>query len=142
MKVFLCHSSNDKTVVRTLYRQLSSVNGLAPWLDEVNLLPGEDWHYEITKAIEDTDVVIVCVSRNMISKEGYIQKEIKHALDVADEKPEGSVFIIPVLLEPCDIPRRLSKWQWLHYSTEGAFERLMRALQKRAQDVGLEITLS
>ena len=45
---------------------------------------------EIEKAVEAADVVIVCLSNTSVSKEGYIQREFKFALDIALEKPEGS----------------------------------------------------
>jgi hypothetical protein len=35
---------------------------------------------------------------------GIIQKEIRKALDFADEKPQGAVFVIPAKLEPCEVP--------------------------------------
>ncbi len=43
LKVFLCHSSQDKSVVRELYNRLIRENWIDPWLDEANLLPGHDW---------------------------------------------------------------------------------------------------
>jgi hypothetical protein len=139
LKAFLCHSSQDQAFARMLYRKLHSQPGLAPWLDEYDLFPGDDWNYEITKTIEETDVVIVCLSRNSVTKEGYIQKEIRKVLDLADEKPEGTIFVIPVKIEECEMPRRLSQWQWLNYSDEGAFERLLLSLRKRAYSMGIEI---
>ena len=87
-KVFLCHSSGDKTVVRQLYRRLEN-DGIDPWLDEERILPGQEWETEIRKAVRACDMVVVCLSPTSVSKEGFIQKEIRYALDVADEKPEG-----------------------------------------------------
>ena len=112
LKVFLCHASSDKPAVRELYRRLCA-DGFAPWLDEEDLLPGQDWQYEIPKAVRQSDVVIVCLSRSPATK-GYVQKEIKFALDAADEKPEGTIFLIPLKLEECDVPDRLSRWQWVN----------------------------
>jgi len=43
LKVFLCHASGDKPAVHDLYRCLRS-DRVAPWLDEEDLLPGQDWH--------------------------------------------------------------------------------------------------
>ena len=63
--------------------------------------------------MKNSQAVLVCLSNNAITKEGYVQKEIKYALDVADEKPEGVIYLIPVKLEPCQVPGRLSKWQWV-----------------------------
>jgi len=139
LKAFLCHSSQDQAFARMLYQKLHSMPGLVPWLDEYDLFPGDDWNYEITKAIEKTDVVIVCLSNNAVTKEGYIQKEIKKVLDLADEKPEGTIFVIPVKVEECEIPRRLSQWHWLNYSDERAFDKLLLSLKKRAQSLGIDI---
>jgi len=128
MKVFLCHSSGDKDAVRALYKRLLA-DGLDPWLDEEDLLPGEEWEPAIEQAVRDAGVVLVCLSRKAGSKRGFVQKEIKFALDVADELPEGTTFIIPAKLEECDVPQRLSKWQWANLVADRGYEKLLRALR-------------
>lgn len=140
LRVFLCHSSADKPAVRELYQKLRAEPWIQPWLDEEELFPGQDWNMEIEKAIEETDVIIVCLSNNSITKEGYVQKEIKTALDFSDYKPEGTVFIIPVRLEDCKPPNRLSKWQYADYfqgQHERALKRLLVSLRKRAESLNL-----
>ncbi len=141
LRVFLCHSSNDKPAVRELYQKLRAESWIQPWLDEEELYPGQDWNMEIEKAVEAADAIIVCLSNNSITKEGYVQKEIKTALDFSDYKPEGIVFIIPVRLEDCKPPSRLSKWQHADYfegQRERALERLIVSLKRRADSLGLE----
>lgn len=139
LKVFLCHSSGDKPAVRDLYRRLrSSAVYIAPWLDEEDLLPGQVWQEEIPKAVRESDVVIVCLSRSSINKTGYVQKEIKYALDVADEQPEGTIFLIPARLEDCELPERLKHLHCVDLHEEKGFERLMRALKARAEKLGLK----
>ncbi|MCC5645668.1 TIR domain-containing protein [Nostoc sp. CHAB 5824] len=128
LKVFLCHGSEDKPAVRKLYYQLLAT-GIEPWLDEENLLPGQDWKYEIAKAVRASDVVLVCLSRTSVNKTGFVQKEIKYALDVADEKPEGAIFLIPVRLEECTIPEQLSGKQWLDLFQDKGLNRLIKSLQ-------------
>src|SRR5512139_3937288 len=98
LSVFLCHASQDKPVVRELYQRLLAEGWIDPWLDEEKLLPGQDWNIEIEKAIEAADVVIVCVSSTSIAKEGYVQKELRKVLDIALEKPEGEIFVVPLRL--------------------------------------------
>lgn len=131
LKVFLCHGSEDKPTVRTLYYDLLTC-GVEPWLDEENLLPGQDWKYEIRKAVRESNIVIVCLSRTSVNKTGFVQNEIKYALDVADEKPEGSIFLIPARLEECSLPDRLSGRQWVDLFQENGFERLLKSLQAYA----------
>lgn len=139
MRVFLCHATDDKPIVRQLYKFLRK-NGVDAWLDEEKLIPGQEWEIEIPKAIKSSDAIIVCLSKHSITKEGYIQKEIRFALDVADEKPDGTIFIIPSRLEECEVPNRLSKWQWLDLYGEHGGEKLMNGLKVRAESLGLAIS--
>lgn len=92
LRVFLCHASSDKTVVRGLYERLRT-RSIRPWLDEKRLLPGQDWDLEIKKAVHNSDVVVVCLSRRSITKEGYVQKEIRFALDVWQLKSRREPFL-------------------------------------------------
>jgi hypothetical protein len=138
LQVFLCHSSGDKLAVRELYGRLrSAADYIVPWLDEEDLLPGQRWQDEIPKAIRNSDVVIVCLSRSSISKKGYVQKEIKFALDVADEQPEGTIYLIPVGLEDCEIPDRLKHLHCVNLRDGRGFEQLLRSLQSRAEKLGI-----
>ena len=107
LRVFLCHSSQDKPIVRELYQRLTAEGWIDPWLDEEKLRPGHYWSEKIEEAIEFSDVVIVFLSNNSVTKEGVVQKEIKRALDKAEEKLEDTIFIIPLRLEDCSVPRRL-----------------------------------
>lgn len=135
LKVFLCHASADKPAVRKLCRYLRS-KGMDPWLDAEKLLPGENWEVEIPKALFHSDVILVCLSKNSINKEGYVQKEIVFALDKAMEKPDGIIFIVPAKLEECDVPQRLNRYQWVDLYRDDGRKRLMLSLNKRAAQLG------
>jgi hypothetical protein len=134
LQVFICHSSGDKTVVRTFYNRLKG-DGFAPWLDEEDLLPGQEWDSEIRGAVRASGVVVVCLSRSAITKEGYVQKEIKLALDVAEEKPERTIFLIPARLENCRVPDRLRVWHWVDLFEDHGYERLVAALRAREEQL-------
>jgi len=75
LRVFLCHTSQDKPIVRELYQKLKAEGWIDPWLDEEKLLPGQKWQFEIPKAVEEAHAIIVCLSSVSVNKEGYIQKE-------------------------------------------------------------------
>ena len=119
-----------QAAVRDLYGRLSK-DGFDPWLDTEKLLPGQDWDFEITKAVRASDVVVVCLSQRSITKEGYVNREIKQALDVADEKPEGMIFLIPLRLEECNVPHRLRRWHWVDLYDDQGYEKLIQALRLR-----------
>ena len=67
-----------------------------------------------------------------MDKEGYIQKEIKFALDRAREMPEGKIILIPVRYEECEVPFSLGRYQWVDLFDEVGYARMMRALKFRA----------
>ena len=127
LRVFMSHSSGDKPAVRNLYNDLLS-HGFTPWFDEVDLLPGQNFDQEIKIAVRHSQVVLVCLSQGSISKTGYIQKEIKYVLDVADHHPEGTTFIIPVLLEPCNVPMSMEHLHYVRLFDENGMDRLVAAL--------------
>jgi len=131
LSIFLCHASEDKPRVRALYRHLVA-DGYKPWLDEQNLLPGQNWRREITRAVKQSDIVLVCLSSNSITKTGYFQREIKEVLDVADLQPEDTIFVIPVRIEDCVVPSRLAEWQWVDLFENNGYEQLVTALRVRA----------
>jgi hypothetical protein len=135
LKIFLCHGSEDKYLVRTVYDKLEK-DGFNPWLDERDILGGQDWDLEIRRAVRNSDAILVFLSNTSVSKSGYVQKEIKLALDAADEKPEGSIFIIPVKLNDCIIPDRLSRWQWIDFGTVDWYDRVKQALSELQSESG------
>ena len=139
LRVFLCHASQDKPAVRRLHRYLKQ-HGIEPWLDEIDLLPGENWEVEIPRAIDVSDVILVCLSKNSINKEGYVQKEISFALDKALEKPEGTIFIIPAKFEDCEVPKRLNRYQWVDLFRPDSNKRLILGLNKRALSLGSDVS--
>jgi hypothetical protein len=134
LKVFLCHASIDKPKVRELYRYLRR-RGINPWFDEEHLVGGQDWQVEIPKALATSDAIIICLTKNSVDKEGYIQKEIKFALDKALEMPEGRIFLIPVKFEECEVPFSLSRYQWVDLTIESGYSKMMKALKFRASQL-------
>ncbi len=134
LRVFLCHASDDKVEVRKLSQRLQA-DGIDVWLDEEKLLPGQEWQHEIPQAVRDSDIILVCLSNKSTTKEGYVQKEITYALDIADEKPENTIFIIPLKLEECNLPGRLRRFQSADYFTDSTYQRLLKSFKLRADDL-------
>ncbi len=135
LKIFLCHSSGDKPQVEKLYAYFLQ-QGADPWLDSEKLLPGQDWNLEINNALDDSDVILLCLSKKSVDKEGYVQKEVRIALDRALEMPEGRIFLIPARLEECELPRRLQSYQWVDLFAANGMDKLTKALNLRAKQVG------
>ncbi len=103
IQIFIAHASEDKPLVRELYAKLKEA-GYKPWLDEEDLLPGQNWREEIPKALKNSDLFIACLSSTSIRKRGYIQREFKMAMEIMAEFPPGTIYIIPLKFDDCEIP--------------------------------------
>ena len=115
LSVFLSHASEDKKIVRELSQQLAATGWIDPWLDEEKLLPGQVWERSIEGAIDAADIVVFFLSENSVNKEGYVQRELKRALNRSLEKREGTIFLIPFRLDDCEIPYELKDRQYANY---------------------------
>jgi len=133
LKVFLCHAHDDCDPARELHTRLIH-DGVDAWLDKVNLFPGQNWEMEIRKAVRESDVVLICISKSF-DRPGFRQKEMRLAIDTAMEQPEGEIFIIPARLEECDVPENLKKYHWVDLFEEEGYPKLLEALRLRADRV-------
>jgi hypothetical protein len=135
LKIFLSHASGDNPEVEKL-NTFFQQQGADPWLDSEKILPGQDWNYEVNKALDDSDVILLCLSRKSVDREGYVQKEIRLALNRALEMPDGRIFLIPGKLEECELPRSLQSYQSVDLFTEKGLEKLVQSFNLRARQVG------
>jgi tetratricopeptide (TPR) repeat protein len=134
MRIFLCYANEDESKVADLYARLEQ-DGFRPWMDRRDLLPGEDWEHEIKQAVRSAHIFLVCVSHHSVTRAGFVNREIVFALEVAEAQQEGTIFLIPVRLEETRVPDRIRRWHWCNYFEADGYERLVRALRKRAKQV-------
>ena len=136
LTVFLCCSPEDKPIVRELYDRLEAEGWIEPWLDEEKLVPGMNWDTEVEKAVACADTVIVCISNSAFAGNQYVQREMRFVLNLALENTSRSVFIIPLRLDNCQMPRHVQTWQFYDFSVldqrEEVYQRLRKSLQIRA----------
>jgi hypothetical protein len=129
LRVFLLYARGDREAVHRLYRRIIK-DGAKAWLDVENILPGQDWQFEIRKAIHTSDMVIVCLSRGFNKQGGYRHEELKIALKKANSIPDGETFIIPARLEMCDTPEPLRRWQRVDLFEADGYKKLLMTLKR------------
>ena len=128
-QVFLTYAHSDKKAVRQIYHRLLR-NQIDTWLDEKELLPGQDWKHEIRQAILRSKIVIVCLSKQFNKQGGFRHEELQIALEKARSFPDGEIFIIPARLEKCDLPEPLRQWQCVDLFEADGFKKLLCALKE------------
>ena len=130
MQVFISYAREDKKIARRLYNDLQD-NGITAWLDSEKILVGQNWNHMIRKAIKESNFFIALLSSNSISKRGFVQKELKIALDVLDEFPPEGIFVLPVRIDDCkpiDGKLECIHWANLFPSYENGLNQILRVL--------------
>jgi hypothetical protein len=141
---FLSYAKSNRFIVREFASRLKSTGWIDPWYDEEDILPGQLWQDSVVHAVRHSHAVIIFLSRVAIASEGFFQKELTLALDTAAEKPEGTIFIIPMRLNDCDVPSRLRQYQYVDYfgsepHKEIVYTSLIASLRRRAESLGIKV---
>ncbi|MGQ0592745.1 MAG: TIR domain-containing protein [Gammaproteobacteria bacterium] len=132
VQIFISYATEDWPHVSELYDRLRK-EGFRPWVDRESILPGQDLKFSITRAISESDFILICLSKHTVSRRGYLQQELKAGLDIWEMMQPGELFLIPVLLEPCEVPESLRRFQWVQLYEPGGWERLLMALRGGAE---------
>lgn len=127
-RVFINYAREDRARARSLCHRLTQA-AFNPWLDAFDLLGGQHWERELKRAMREATIVLLCLSRKSTRKRGFVQKEIQWATEIAKEIPDGKAYLLPVLLEPCEVPSQLSGIQYIPLYEPGGFDKLVRSLE-------------
>ncbi|NEP84643.1 MAG: TIR domain-containing protein [Okeania sp. SIO3B3] len=132
-QIFLSYAREDGLPILDVYRKLKQA-GYKVWLDTEDLIPGQVWDDQISKVIRASDFIIVFFSTVSVAKRGYLQKELKLALDVLETIPDDRIFIVPVRLDECEVPEKFNQFQYCDLFKGNSFEKLLKALEKEGEN--------
>ena len=119
MKIFLSHAGYDKVLVRSVRKLLP--NYISVWIDEFDLIAGEELGQGLRSAVHHkSDFIVIFLSEKAVQS-SWVMKELQWALE--REKDVARELIIPVFLEkisPDKIPLSLRGRKYLecHGTTE------------------------
>lgn len=140
LKVFVSYAMEDRDRAFKCYDLLAE-EGASPWMDVKHLLPGQNWEAEIEKAFSDANVVVLLLSKQSVSKRGFVQREANDAIERLRYKQPTDIYVIPLLLEPCEVPAHISaRLQCLDLSTSGAWEQVRASLKLAAEQQSIELS--
>ena len=112
-QVFIAYVREDVKAVERLLEALETA-GFSPWTDARKLVPGQNWPRAIESAIETSDFFVACFSTHSVNKKGGFQAELRYALDCARRVPLDDIFLVPVRLDDCRVPRSIQReWQYI-----------------------------
>ncbi len=132
--VFLSHNSADKPIVEELARRLVK-EGIQPWLDRWNLIPGEPWQEAIEKALQSCATCAIFIGPSGTGP--WQNEEMRAAVD--RRVGEKGFRVMPVLLPGAERPERswlpdfLVRTTWVEFRTTlddaDAFHRLVSGIR-------------
>jgi len=100
MPLFISYSHNDKDFVNTLAANLVKHKARV-WVDTWELNVGDSIINKVQEAIQESSALLVVLSKSSV-KSQWCNKEINSGL--MRELEEKKVFVLPLLLEKCDVP--------------------------------------
>ena len=112
--VFLSYAHADEEAATRVYQHLLGA-GLEPWMDKFSLTPGAVWRDEIGRAIRRSGAFLSLLSVSSVDRAGVLRGEMKLALDLRAERLDDGGILIPVRLEPCELPQELHHLQYLDW---------------------------
>lgn len=106
-RTFLSYSRANKDFAMQLARELKA-EGFSVWLDLLDIPAGSRWDVEVEKALEASEIFMIIMTPTAIASEN-VRDEIGYAIDT------GKRFL-PVLLEKCNVPLRLRRFQYVDFT--------------------------
>lgn len=137
-QIFISYASPDKNRVIPFYDALKN-KGFNVWMDCQCLLPGQNWDFEIKRSFTKSNFVLAFISSNSINRRGYVQRELKLALDKLTEKLIDDIYIIPVLLDDnLQLPDELTSIQAIHASDLNSHEKIASSINHQLDRFGVK----
>jgi hypothetical protein len=135
-QVFVSYATPDRERVNAIAESLER-SGFLVWMDHKFLLPGHNWDFEITRAFEKSTFVLAFISENSFQRRGYVQRELKLAIDRRNEKLTDDIYLIPVLLdETVEVPHELRKIQYISANSPDCVKKISIALKLQIARLG------
>jgi hypothetical protein len=112
-QIFISYARPDEEFAASLYNGLRAY-GFQMWMDTKAIKPGQNWDFEIRIALERSSFIIILLSNRSVDRRGYVQREIKIALEKFKEKLIDDIFIIPVIIDDdVVVPAELRSIQYI-----------------------------
>jgi TIR domain-containing protein/uncharacterized protein DUF3298 len=137
MKIFLGYPSERMSEAKRVWTFLSSL-GLDIWFNEDRVLPGQIWRREQDAAQETADLILHIISPEVLNRAGEVQRELKRTLELADSRPFGDMFLIPIRVEGAPLPTELSRFQYVDLQREDWQYRLCKSIALKFEKANVD----
>ncbi|MCA8242811.1 TIR domain-containing protein [Burkholderia sp. AU32262] len=133
LKIFCSYAKEDRDAVLPFYEKFKAY-GFSPWIDCNDIRPGQNWDGAIDRALKEANVIILFISPRSATKRGFVQREFNEAINLLQYKLDDDIFIIPIVLEKCEIPEKIGeKLQYIEAAHPESDKRIRESLDIAAR---------
>jgi len=127
--IYIIYQRADLSIAYDIAKQLKE-RGFYPWLDDEEITPGQKWSTTTSKALSESALALIIVSRNTQFESSWVAKELKIAMQMLSSKDETVSPIIPIRLDDSPLPEDLRDVQGVFYSDPKYIDKLERGLNR------------
>lgn len=137
-QIFISYATPDRERVLPFYNHLNAA-GFVTWMDFKSIMPGQNWDFEIKKALDRSQAILIFISHNSVERRSYLQKEMKIALENFTEKLISDIYIIPIMLDDVELPEQLNNIQSVKSSDSDCFQKVVDSIRFQFEKLGIEV---
>jgi len=128
-RIFISHSHKDNLIVERLAEEIEA-SGFSCWLDLWEMEVGDSIRRRVEEGIKTADWLLVVLSKASVKSQWVVQE-----IDMAfvQELEKRHAFVLPVVLEPCEIPLSLRDKLYADFTAD--FNTGLQTLLKRFQSL-------
>jgi hypothetical protein len=126
--IFLSHSHADRPFVRKLTEALNKKGIKDVWVDEAEILVGDSLIQKIEEGLKKTRYFGVVLSPRSVGSP-WVKKELEAAMN--KELKTGSVVVLPLLYEHCDLPPFLEGKLYADFTAPSHFDESIDKLLRK-----------
>lgn len=128
--IFLSHSTENEDIMLNIAAYLEA-HGYPTWYAQKHILPSENYQTKIIDALEEVDIVMVLVTKE-VEKSEFVPKEIDRAITY-------NKIIIPLRVDGSPIPRNLNLFlcniQWFDLLKYATLQEALDALMLMVEEI-------
>ena len=131
-RAFISYSRTNTEFATKLTKGLKQA-GYPVWFDQIDIPTGSRWDDEVEKALRECPIFMIILTPTAIASDN-VKDEIGYAID-------HNKRILPILLEPCDVPFRLRRFQYVDFTAK-SFDEGFKSARELLNNFANELAVS
>ncbi len=130
--VFLSHSSNDKVLVESIFKELQK-DEIKAWFDKYEIKAGDSITDKLNEGLLNSDLGILCLSKNFLNS-NWAKSEMNYFFRQRMVSGKKTFIIINIDLQIHEIPPLLQDYKHINIESSGWMQELATTIEELKTD--------